>query len=223
MRALIIEDEKKLASILKKGLKEEHFCVDVAHDGEKGSLLARTNEYDLIILDNMLPRKIGLEVCKEIREHGSTVPIIILSADDDTSTKVELLNSGADDYVTKPFSFSELMARIHAIKRRPQVIESDVLTVDDLVLDSKKGTVTRGGEDIHLTNKEYALLEYFMRNEDTTLTRMMLMENVWDINADPFSNTIESHIASLRKKIDKNARSKLIHTVSGRGYKLGIE
>ena len=213
MRALIVEDEKELANVLKKGLREENFSVDIAYDGDKGSYLARTNEYDVIILDNMLPQKTGLEVCKEIRENGITVPIIMLSAVEDTQTKIELLNSGADDYVTKPFSFGELMARINAVRRRPEKVEGDVLAADDLVLDVKKGTVTRGGKNIRLTRKEYGVLEYLMRNPDVIVSRNMLMEHVWDMNADPFSNTIEAHIVSLRKKIDKNGRKKLIHTI----------
>ena len=223
MRALIVEDEKELANVLKKGLREENYSVDIAYDGDKGSYLARTNEYDVIILDNMLPQKTGLEVCKEIRENGITVPIIMLSAVEDTQTKIELLNSGADDYVTKPFSFGELMARINAVRRRPEKVEGDVLAADDLVLDVKKGTVTRSGKNIRLTRKEYGVLEYLMRNPDVIVSRNMLMEHVWDMNADPFSNTIEAHIVSLRKKIDKNGRKKLIHTISGRGYKLGLE
>ncbi|MFC1801998.1 response regulator transcription factor [Patescibacteria group bacterium] len=218
MRLLIVEDNKEILDFLKISLAEECFAVDTAEDGEVGSYLARTNDYDVIILDNMLPKKDGKRVCKEIREEGKDTPIIMLSVKSDTTTKIDLLNIGADDYLTKPFSLGELMARIRALLRRPKIIESDTLEIDDLFMDIKKHIVKRKNKEIHLTKKEFMLLEYLMRNRNVVLSRGMIMEHVWDMNADPFSNTIESHIASLRRKIDNGHKRKFIRTVSGRGY-----
>ena len=220
MRILVVEDEKKIRDFLKTSLEAECFAVDVAEEGEQGSYLARTNEYDLIILDNVLPKKTGLEVCQDIRKTGKTTPILILSVKTETLSKVELLNAGADDYLSKPFSLEELLARIRALLRRQKDIESDILTVDDLALDIKRHTTKRGKKEIYLTRKEFMLLEYLMRNQEMVLTRGMIMEHVWDMTADPFSNTIESHILSLRRKIDTKGKKKLIHTVPGRGYKI---
>jgi two-component system copper resistance phosphate regulon response regulator CusR len=220
MRILIVEDEQKIADFIKKGLRAEYFVVDHAADGERGSYLARLNEYDLIILDNMLPKKTGLEVCKEIREHGKIVPILVLSVKTETSHKVDLLNAGADDYLMKPFSFEELLARVRALLRRPGTIDDDSFTIGSLHLDVKRHIVRRGDVDIYLTRKEFMLLHYLMRNKGTVLSRGMIMEHVWDMNADPFSNTIESHVLSLRKKINIDGEPKLITTISGRGYKI---
>jgi DNA-binding response OmpR family regulator len=220
MRLLVVEDEKEILNFLKKSLEAEHFVVDAAKDGEKGSFLARTNDYDLIVLDNVMPKKSGLEVCKDIRQDGKSVPILILSVKTETTTKVDLLNAGADDYLTKPFSLDELLARIRALLRRPKQIENEILQINDLILDSNKSTVKRGNQEIYLTRKEFVLLKYLMKNQGIALSRGMIMEHVWDMSADPFSNTIESHILSLRKKIDAKGKKKLIHTISGRGYKL---
>lgn len=220
MRLLVVEDEPKIAEFLRTSLRAEYYAVDIISDGEDASYAARTNDYDCLILDNILPRKTGLEVCREVREAGKTMPILILSVKSDTSEKVQFLEAGADDYMIKPFSLEELLARLKALLRRPTEIEEEVYEVDDLVLDLRRHTVTRGDKDIHLTKKEFMLLAYMLRNRGVVLSRGMIMEHVWDMNADPFSNTIESHILSLRKKIDKGARVKLIHTVSGRGYKL---
>lgn len=222
MRILIVEDEKKIANILKKGLESECFIVDTAEDGEKGSFFARTNDYDLIILDNILPKKEGREVCQEIREAGKTTPIIMLSVKSETLTKVDLLNAGADDYLTKPFSLEELLARIRALLRRPKAIEDEVLQIDDLTLDTKRHLVKRGKKETYLTRKEFILLEYLMKNQGIVLSRGMIMEHVWDMNADPFSNTIESHILSLRRKVDFKGKKKLIQTVPSRGYKIDV-
>ena len=219
MRILVIEDEKEINAFLKLSLESECFIVDVAEDGERGSFLARTNEYDVIILDNILPKKIGLDVCKEIRASGKTTPIIVLSVKSETTTKVDLLNAGADDYLIKPFSLDELLARIRALLRRPQQIEDEILEIDDLSLDTKRHTVKRATKEIYLTRKEFILLEYLMKNRSIVLSRGMILEHVWDMNADPFSNTIESHILSLRRKIDAKGK-KLIQTVPGRGYKI---
>lgn len=222
MRILLIEDNKEIINFLQKSLKAECYIVDVAEDGEKGSFLARTNEYDLVILDYILPQKDGLAVCKEIRKDGKTVPIIILTVKSEVEDKITLLNSGADDYLTKPFSFAELLARIKALLRRPKKVEKEVLKIDDLVVNTNGHTTKRGAKEIYLTRKEFTLLEYLIRNQGKVLSRGMLMEHVWDMEADPFSNTIESHILNLRRKIDFNGKKKLIHTVPGRGYKLDI-
>jgi len=218
MRILVVEDEKKINDFLKKSLESECFAVDTAMDGEKGSYLARSNNYDLIILDNILPKKDGVQVCREIRESKSNVPIIILSVKSETITKVDLLNAGADDYLTKPFSLEELLARMRALLRRPKDFKSDIFSVDDLIVDIAKHSVKRGDEEIKLTRKEFMLLEYLLKNQGIVLSRGMIMEHVWDMNADLFSNTIESHILSLRKKIDFEGNKKLIQTISGRGY-----
>lgn len=219
MRILVVEDEQAIVDFLKKSLEQECFVVDVARDGEQGAYLAKTNDYDAVILDYMLPKKNGKEVCKEIRDRGKTFPIIMLTVRGEVSDKVELLNLGADDYLVKPFSLEELLARVRALLRRPKKTETDMLTIDDLTLDSKKHTVKRGGKEVYLTRKEFMLLEYLMRNEGAVLSRGMILEHVWDMNADPFSNSIESHIASLRKKVDTK-NEKLIHTVPSRGYKI---
>ena len=220
MRILIIEDEKEIADFLKANLEKESFVVDNAIDGEKGSFMARTNDYDLIILDYVLPEKDGLQVCKEIRAKGKAMPILVLSVKTETITKVDILNAGADDYLTKPYSFEELMARIKSLLRRPKKIASEVITIDDLVLDTNKYLAKRGKKEIYLTRKEFMLLEYLMRNQGIVLTRGMILSHVWDESADPFSNTIEAHILNLRRKIELPKKKKLIHTVPNRGYKI---
>lgn len=220
MRVLIIEDDEAIRRQLVDQLRALSFAADTAADGSEGSYLARTNDYDLIILDNMLPEKQGPLVCQEIRRVGKTVPILILSVLSDTWRKVQLLDYGADDYLIKPFSAEELAARVRALLRRPAAIQSDVLTVEDLTLDTRQQRVARAGKGIYLTRKEFTLLEYLMRNQGTVLSRGMIIEHVWDMTSDPFSNTIESHIMSLRKKIEGPDRLKLIHTVPGRGYKI---
>lgn len=221
MRILVVEDDVKLQGFIKESLEAELYAVDVTGEGENASFLARTNEYDLIILDLMLPDKDGLEVCKEIREEGKTMPILVLSAQSDTVSKTQLLDACADDYLTKPFVLAELVARIKALLRRPHQIMGDVLKVHDIVLDTKKNSVTRDGKDIVLTRKEFMLLRYLMQNEGTVLTRGMMLEHVWDMSVDIFSNTIEAHILSLRKKLGDTDRSgQLIQTVPGRGYKI---
>jgi DNA-binding response OmpR family regulator len=222
MRILVIEDEEGISRFLKAGLESEYFAVDVADDGEKGSYLAKTNEYDIIILDNMLPKKNGSQVCEEIRAAGKTTPIIMLSARGEMGIKVELLNKGADDYMTKPFSLEELLARIRALLRRPQQVSSEILEIDDLVLDTKKHIVKRGSKEVYLTRKEFMLLEYLLKHKDSVVSRGMIMEHVWDMNADPFSNTIESHILNVRKKISVKGKKNVIHTLPGIGYKISM-
>lgn len=220
MRILIIEDEPGITNFLKKSLETECFAVDTTNDGTAGLYSAKTNSYDLIILDYMLPEKNGAEVCFSIRQSGRTTPIIILSAQSNTDTKIELLNLGADDYLIKPFSFEELLARIHALLRRPNNVKEENIQVKDLKLDCRNHIAIRENKQIYLSRKEYMLLEYLMKNSGNVLSRGMIMEHVWDMTADPFSNTIESHILSLRKKVDIRGLPKLIKTVPGRGYKI---
>lgn len=222
MKILVVEDEKQILTFIKKSLEAECYTVDTAEDGEKGSFLARTNKYDLILLDNQMPKKTGLEVCADVRSENIDIPILILSVKSESTTKVDLLNAGADDYLTKPFSLDELYARIKALLRRPKIIENEIKKIDNLTLDTSRHLVTRGKKAIKLTKKEFSLLKYLMENQGTVLSRSMIMEHVWDMTADPFSNTIESHIVSLRKKIDNPDSKKLLHTVSGRGYKLDL-
>lgn len=222
MRILVIEDDKDIGEFLEASLKSELYSVDLANDGETGSFMARTNEYDLIILDYALPKKDGKEVCKEIREAGKSVPIIMLTVQSELPDKIEMLNLGADDYMTKPFSFDELLARSRAVMRRPKQIQSDVLQLDDLKVDSIRYRVYRGEKEIVLTRKEFQLLEYLLRNRENVVSRGMIMEHVWDKHGDIFSNTIETHILNLRKKIEDAGKRRLIHTVPGRGYRVGL-
>jgi DNA-binding response OmpR family regulator len=220
MRVLVVEDEQKIREFIKESLEAEMFAVDAVEDGEQGSRLARTNDYDLVVLDNLLPKKDGLTVCREIREDGKTMPIIVVSVKNDTINKVDLLNAGADDYLTKPFALPELLARVRALLRRPHALEEEVLTVGDVTLDVRSGTVMRGDRNITLTRKEFMLLQYLMQNEGSILSRGMMLEHVWDMSVDIFSNTIESHILSLRKKLGDTGTTRLIQTVAGRGYKI---
>ena len=222
MRILVVEDEKDICDFLKKSLESECYVVDTAADGEAGIEMIRGNNYDIVILDNNMPKKTGLEVCKEVRAEKNNIPILMLSVQSETTTKVDLLNAGADDYLTKPFSLDELQARVKALLRRPKVIEEEILKIDDLSLDIDRHVVRRDKKEISLTKKEFTLLAYLLKNIGIVLSRSMIMEHVWDMNVDPFSNTIESHIMSLRKKIDLPKHKKLIHTVSGRGYKIDI-
>jgi heavy metal response regulator len=218
MRILVIEDEKKVASFLKKGLEEEHYAVDTAFDGEEGLALAQINEYDLIILDIMLPKLDGMEVLRRIRGNGSSVPILMLTAKDSTEDIINGLDSGSDDYLTKPFSFAELLARVRALLRRRMKEKTDILRVGDLSLSTSTHQVERGGGKIELTAKEYALLEYFMRNPNRVLTRTLIAEHVWDLHFDPSTNVVDVYVNYLRKKIDWGFKTKLIHTVRGSGY-----
>lgn len=222
MKVLLVEDEPEIRELLKSALEAEYFAVDVGKDGDEGLTLATQNGYDVIVLDNILPKRSGEMICKELRNMGKSTPILFLSVLSDTSKKIDLLNIGADDYLTKPFAFEELLARLRALLRRPKQISSDVLTCEDVVLDVNAQTVKRGKKFIHLTRKEFMLLEHLMRNYGIVVSRSMLMEHVWDMALDPFSNTIEAHILSLRKKLESSNKKKLIHTISGKGYKFGI-
>ncbi|GJL77747.1 MAG: DNA-binding response regulator [Nitrospinaceae bacterium] len=218
MRILIVEDEKKVAAFIKKGLEEETYAVDVAYDGEEGLFLGLENKYDLIILDLMLPAIDGMEVLSRLREKKVDTPILLLTAKDSVEDKVTGLNTGADDYLTKPFAFSELLARIRVLLRRGKAETKTVLQIDGLTLDLVSHKVNRDGEEIELTGKEYSLLEYFMRNQGKVLTRTMIAEHVWDYNFDTFTNVIDVYVNHLRKKIDKNYPDKLLHTLRGVGY-----
>jgi heavy metal response regulator len=220
VRVLVIEDEAKIASFVRRGLKEEGYSVDVADDGEQGYFLATTEKYDLIVLDLMLPKMDGLSLCRNLREKGLAVPILMLTAKDRVRDKVVGLDAGADDYLTKPFAFEEFLARCRALLRKKDSRDATKLQVDDLVMDVVTHRVTRGGEEVALTPKEFALLEYLMRNEGTVVTRTMIAEHVWDMNFDSFSNVIDVYINYLRKKVDQNRSKPLISTLRGRGYTL---
>lgn len=219
----MVEDEHKIANSIKKGLEQEAFAVDVAYDGEYGYDLAATEDYDVIILDLMLPKLSGLEICRRLRQAEIHTPILILTAKGRVEEKVEGLNAGADDYLPKPFSFAELLARVRALTRRPKQILPNVLTYQDLSLDVASFEVKRGGKPIKLSKKEFALLEYLLRNQGKTLTKEQIINHVWDFDADILPNTVEVFIGYLRKKIDRpfKDRPPLIHTVRGFGYRLG--
>jgi heavy metal response regulator len=220
MRILIVEDDKKVAGFLKKGLKEEQYAVDVCYDGEEALFQSQVNQYDIIILDVMLPKKNGYAVCKQIREEGNLTPILMLTARDQLEDKVKGLQEGADDYLTKPFAFEELLARIKALLRRTQDYKTKTLNVGDLELDPVSRKVTRQGKPISLTGKEYALLEYLMRNKGRTITQTMIIDHVWDMNFDGLSNVVNVYINHLREKIDKGFSQKYIHTIRGVGYQI---
>lgn len=220
MRILVVEDEKKIASFIERGLKEQHYAVDVAPDGALGSSLADVNDYDLIILDVMLPGKDGFELCREVRAAKPEVLILMVTARDSVKDKVRGLEGGADDYLTKPFAFEELLARVAALLRRKSTVKTNVLTVADLELDRLKHTVRRAGRDIPVTSREYALLEYLMLNAGDVVTRTMITEHVWNEDFDSFSNVIDVYINHLRNKVDKEFKKPLIHSVRGTGYVL---
>lgn len=222
MRILLIEDDPDIAEFLKMNLETEFHVVDIAADGERGSFLAQTNEYDLVICDYLLPKLNGQLVVKEIRQSKRDLPIIMLTVKSELDTKLNMFNLGIDDYLTKPFLFEELLAHIKAIMRRPAQRENSLLRLDDLTVNSDKHLVRRGGKDIHLTRKEFALLEFLLRQRGRVINRTIIMEHVWDADADPFSNTIETHILNLRRKINLPGKRELIHTVSGRGYKMDL-
>jgi heavy metal response regulator len=223
MRLLVIEDEKKVARFIKKGLEEEGYAVDLAFDGEEGLAMVLDQVHDLIILDIALPKIDGLQVLKKLRERNVRTPVLLLTVRATIEDKVLGLDSGADDYLTKPFVFQELLARIRALLRRKAEAEPPLLRVEDLVLDPARHMVTRGGERIDLTSKEFALLEYLMRNAGRVLTRAMISEHVWDYDFDTETNIIDVYVNYLRRKIDSGGEKKLIHTVRGSGYVLKSE
>ena len=218
MRILVVEDEVKMASFIKRGLEEEGSVVDISSDGQDGLYRASSGSYDLIVLDITLPLMDGLEVCRKLRENRVSTPILLLTARDSVDMKVRGLDSGADDYLTKPFAFAELLARIRALRRRDRTEVNLRLQIGDLTLDPLTRRVTRASQPITLTSKEFALLECFMRHPDQVLSRTVLSENVWDETFDSFTNVIDVYVNYLRNKIDRNFPTKLIHTVRGSGY-----
>lgn len=220
MRLLVVEDEKKVAAFIKRGLEEEGYTVDVAHDGAEGVQMACDVPYDLVILDVMLPKKDGLTVVKELRQAGKTMPVLMLTARDTTDDIVAGLDAGSDDYLTKPFAFAELSARVRAQVRRSVMERGAELTFADLRMDPVSHQVWRGDKEIDLTAKEYGLLELFMRNPNTVLSRAIIAEQVWEHPFDTFTNIIDVYVNYLRKKVDKGFDRKLIHTVRGQGYVL---
>ena len=220
MRILLVEDDADLAQFIRKGLKEEHYAVDVAADGEEGLALALDNSYDLMILDIMLPKLDGLTLCRRVRDKGISTPVLLLTARNTVETKVSGFNIGADQFMPKPFAFAELLARIRALLRRGSSPQIAHLQAADLRLDPASHRVWRAGQEISLTNKEYALLEFLLRNKNRVLTRTAIIEHVWDISYDPMTNIVDAHIRALRAKIDRDFSPPLIATVRGAGYML---
>ncbi len=220
MKILVIEDQPKVSSFIKKGLEEESYIVDVVNNGQDGIDYAINAPYDLILLDILLPIKDGFQVCQEIRGNNISTPILMLTAKDVVEDKIKGLNAGADDYLTKPFSFAELLARIRALLRRGTSITSHLIQIQNIELDTVKHQAKCNEKLIELTTKEYTLLEYFMRNPNIVLTRTMIAENVWGLNFDTETNIIDVYINRLRNKISQESPNKFIHTLRGRGYVL---
>jgi heavy metal response regulator len=220
MKILVVEDEKKVASFIQRGLEGEGFSVEVAYDGESGVEIGSQDTFDLILMDVMLPKMDGLQAIKALREKGVESPVLCLTAKDTVEDIVAGLDSGSDDYLTKPFAFAELLARVRALVRRGTQERGAEITYADLRLDPVAHKVWRSDSEIDLTAKEYALLEFFMRNPETTLTRTMIAEHVWDYTFDSFTNIIDVYVNYLRKKVDRDYTNKLIHTVRGIGYVL---
>ncbi|AHJ98368.1 response regulator transcription factor [Hymenobacter swuensis] len=220
MKILLVEDEPKVASFLHQGLTEQHHTVDLAADGVLGLRLAQANSYDLLILDTLLPGLSGLEVCRQVRAHDTSVPILMLTALGETDDKIRGLDAGADDYLVKPFAFQELLARIRALTRRRHDSPSanSVLRLADLTLDPSRKLVQRAGQTIQLTAREFALLEYLLRSQNRVVSRVDILEHVWETSFDTGSNVIDVYINFLRKKLDKDFTPKLIHTLVGMGY-----
>ena len=218
MRNLVVEDDPRMADVIARGLREQSYAVDVAQDGNDGLYQCSINDYDLIILDVLLPQRDGFEVCRELRARGTTTPVLILTARAAVDDRITGFDAGADDYLTKPFSFRELLARIRALLRRDPHLLPDVIEIGDLVINSGNHHVSRAGSSIQLTAKEYALLEYLARQSGQLVSRTEIAAHVWDDAFDPFSNTIEVYINRLRKKIDGGHPTRLLHTRRGEGY-----
>ena len=224
MKILIIEDQERLAKLLKKGLEAEGFAADYVTDGESGQrrLEFHHEDYDLVILDLMLPKKSGFEVCSDLRKQNITIPIIVLTAKDSTDDKTKALDSGADDYLVKPFSFKELLARIRAVLRRPETALPNELTVDNIVLNPTTRKVYKGNKELKLTLKEFSLLEYLMRHPGQVINREQILVNLWDFAYDSFSNVVDVHINNLRKKLGDSKQQKILETVRGIGYRIRV-
>jgi two-component system copper resistance phosphate regulon response regulator CusR len=218
MRILLVEDEPRMANVIAKGLRENTYAVDVAEDGEIALYQTSINDYDLIVLDVLLPKRDGFEVCRELRARGDSTPVLMLTARATIDDRIMGFDAGADDYLTKPFSFRELLARVRALLRRDPQLRADVFHLDDLMVDSASHRVTRASREIDLTAKEYALLEFLARRAGQLVSRSEIAEHVWDDSFDPFSNTIEVYMNRLRKKIDDEHPVKLLHTRRGEGY-----
>jgi DNA-binding response OmpR family regulator len=222
MKILIIDDEATIVQFLKIGLESNLYVVETASDGERGAFLGRTGNYDLIILDYMLPKYNGAEVLKEIRQENRHVPVLMLTVKSELKDKEEIFSLGADDYLTKPFLFDELLMHVSALLRRPVKTEDSLLRLDNFTLNLTSKVCRRNGQEIYLTRREFSLLEYLMRNRGRIVSRGQILEHVWDYNADPFSNSIETHIATVRRKINGDGQRNLIHTFTGRGYKMAL-
>lgn len=218
MKILVVEDRKKVASFIEKGLREVGYAVDVAHDGVDGALKAAVYDYDLLVLDIMLPGKSGLEIVHDLRTKGDSVPVLLLTARDSTDNVVEGLDAGADDYLTKPFAFDELLARVRALVRRGGSERTERLVYRDVELDRLQHVATRAGKRLRLTPKEYQLLEFFLLHPEEVVRRTALLEKVWDLTFDPMSNVVDVHVANLRQKLRRDDLPPLIHTVRGVGY-----
>lgn len=223
VRILLVEDEQNAARMLAKGLREQTYAVDLASDGEAALYQASINDYDLIILDVMLPKKDGFDVCRELRATGSSVPVLMLTARDDVQDRIAGLDTGADDYLVKPFDFRELLARARAVMRRGPALQPSLIAIADLIIETRSHIVRRGDRQIELTAKEYALLEYLAVRAGEVVSRAEISDHVWDENYDPLSNLIEVYVQRLRRKIDEGHDLKLIHTRRGAGYVLGVE
>ena len=223
MRILLVEDDTRMARVIAKGLREQAYAVDLAGDGQEAAYLGCVNEYDLVILDVMLPLKDGHAVCRELRANSVRTPILMLTARGSVDDRVTGLDSGADDYLTKPFDFKELLARIRALLRRAAVFRPPVMRVADLMLNTASHAVARGGRSVDLTAKEYALLEFLILNQGKVVGREQIAQHVWDENFDPFSNVIDVYIKRLRAKLDANSGRRLIHTRRGEGYLLQVD
>ncbi|HZU05949.1 MAG TPA: response regulator transcription factor [Chloroflexota bacterium] len=222
MRVLIVEDERKLAGMLKRGLEEHGYAVDVAYDGEEGLSLAEVEPYDLIVLDVMLPKLDGFTVCRRLRAAGRNMPVLMLTARDAVDDRVAGLDSGADDYLVKPFAFRELLARVRALLRRESFSRDPVLRVADLEVNTVTREVRRGGKPVELTSKEYAVLEYFVRHPNQVLTRTQIAEHVWNYNFVAMSNVVDVYIRYLRRKLADDREPRLLRTVRGAGYQLKV-
>jgi DNA-binding response OmpR family regulator len=222
LRVLLAEDDVYLSAMLAKGLREHAYAVDVATDGDAAAYQVAVNEYDLVILDVLMPKRDGFSVCREIRRRGLTMPVLMLTARDAVSDRIAGLDAGADDYLAKPFDFSELLARMRALLRRGRDVRPEEITIGDLVVDTRGQVARRGGRQIALTTKEYTLLEYLAQNAGRVVGRADICAHVWDDNHDPFSNAIEVYIGRLRRKVDGD-RSPLIHTRRGAGYMLSAD
>ena len=220
MRILVVEDDDKAAAFLKQGLEEEGYAVDVARDGEEGAHLGHVNPYDLIVLDIQLPRRSGLELSRELRREGVEAPILMLTGRDSTEDIVRGLDAGADDYLTKPFAFDELLARVRALVRRRSTGVAGVLRYEDVELDRLRAVVTRAGRPVDLSPREFRLLEYFLLHPEEIVTRTVLLQKVWNMSFDPETNVVEAHLSNLRRKLEEGDRPRLIQTVRGAGYAL---